>query len=189
MAFESYEIPGAIGVPRIDSSMIDLFASSVGETPEQYMLGSIGLVAIWGEMISEVNFAPGFLHGLGNPVTEDLELFNIDDLIAIVKPQVKERELISAEIGFEMHPEDILVFEIPEILHPRIRNACVYFGHGPKALIGAATEIRRLILSGQDDGLIYVFSIDGENWYDVEIDTITGDTGELIGFEEVNGED
>lgn len=188
MAFENYEIPSSIGVPRMDLPVLEKFSTPFGESPEQYMLGSVALVAVWGEMADLVEFSPGIMHGLANPEAGDVELFSIDDLIGIIGPKVRERKLISAELGYNITSEDILTFPVPEILHPRIRKACVYFDHGPRPLIGAAAEIREIILSGQKNGLIYVFGVDGDNWYDVELDTITGSSEELSALRELDEE-
>lgn len=189
MAFEGYEIPSSIGVPRMDLPVIEKISVPYGESPEQYMLGSMGLVAVWREMVDMIGFTPGLMHGIANPAANELELFSIDDLIGMIGPKIQERKLISAELCFDISPEDILTFEVPEVLHPRIIKACVYFDHGPKSLIGVAAEIRDIVLSGQNNGLIYVFGVDGDNWYDVVLDTITGDPEELSILTEADDQD
>lgn len=69
------------------------------------MLGSVALVAVWGEMADLVEFSPGIMHGLANPEAGDVELFSIDDLIGIIGPKVRERKLISANLVLILLPK------------------------------------------------------------------------------------
>lgn len=160
--FVGIEIPIRVGLERSNLELLRTLARCCNETPEQLLQGSVGMCAIWGDIITDSGFVPGIHFGVADN-DDNVSLFNIE----------AEAQALGKRFNGDNAGEAAQEFEIPSELAPSLQVVSGYFAVEPKLLFSVAIGIRHETIQKVKAGLSPVYLIIDENQYfDLDLDQV-----------------
>lgn len=157
------DIPHKVHVKESSLPALEQIAQQLGETPQTYFRGSLGLVACWGDLVEYTDRSPDLRHGLVNPASATFLEIDIPNLAA------KLPDIIEHANGATVQ------FPIPfEYLVP-IHQASTYYNVSLQKLIRIAASLRADVATRNKAGDNYVFTLDKEYFYEMVIESAMRD--------------
>ncbi len=159
-----YDALPTLNIPASGLSSLNEFASLAGETPRNYIIGSLQLVGIWGRVISAYDMPPVFYHGVANTETDSIDIV---DIPGIIKYHSIRPESHPAQVA--QKTKNGLQLTVPIEMLPEIAVATSYYNATLQQLARVALNIRAEVLQRLDDCGVYLFSADQEEWLEVDV--------------------
>lgn len=159
MPLEKYRPLPTIPVPKTSHEILCEIARKSRETPENYLLGSVALVALWGELITAGEGSKRFVHGIIDLLDKSCQEFDIREILrSRVGDEHREAEAATSP------SEEVVQFAVPIEKKSAIDCAASYYDTSIPKLTRVAVNIRHEILNLQDLGHVYAIRYDDNKW-------------------------
>jgi hypothetical protein len=168
MPLEKFKPLPTIVIPKTSQDTLFESAAKTGETPENYLLGSLALVAVWGEAIIARDGTKRLLHGIIDTLDNSCEPINIRKILRFAEAEGNTE--ISSPPNAESEPA--LQIAVPLASKGAIDQAAHFYDTTIPKITHVAAGIRHELLELQDRGHLYAFSYDGRIWQPVGISRV-----------------
>ena len=165
MPLEKFKPLPCIAIPQTAHDTLVEIAAKSGETPENYLLGSLGLVAVWGEVVTAGEGVGTILHGIVDVLDNTCEVFDVKEILAHSDSDLKTD--FSTEVPEPS--QNSLQIAVPLEMKSAIDQAVGYYQTTIPKLTRVAVGIRHEILDLQDKGHVYAFSYGDDIWQSVHL--------------------
>lgn len=168
MPLEKFKPLPTIAIPKTSQDTLFEIARITGETPENYLLGSLALVAVWGEIIIAGNGTKRLLHRITDTMDNTSEPINIREILSLAETEGNTDTSSTPNV----ESEPALQIAVPLTSKGAIDQAADFYDTTIPKITRTAAGIRHELLELQDRGYMYEFSYDGRVWQPIGISRV-----------------